>query len=74
MRDPARIDEMLSDLAAVWRKSPDLRLGQLLVNLVRPTQPAPEIFNIEDTRLHEEIRRILAGAPIGQPPPDSRAS
>lgn len=64
MRDPARIDEMLSDLAAVWRRSPDLRLGQLLVNLVRPEEPAPEIFNIEDDRLHKEIRRALAGPPI----------
>ena len=52
MRDPARIDEILADLAAVWRKSPDLRLGQLLVNLVRPDEPTPAVFNIEDTQLH----------------------
>ena len=66
MRDPARIDEILADLAAVWRKSPDLRLGQLLVNLVRPDEPAPAVFNIEDTQLHKRIRRALVGLPIGE--------
>ena len=32
MRDPARIDRMLSLIRAIWSKSPDLRLGQLLCN------------------------------------------
>ncbi|MGD9710507.1 MAG: hypothetical protein AB7V46_00365 [Thermomicrobiales bacterium] len=66
MRDPQRIDEMLLDLAAVWQKSPDLRLGQLLVNLVRPSEPCPQIFSIEDAELHKNIRRALAGPPIGE--------
>ena len=66
MRDPARIDEILADLAAVWRKSPDLRLGQLLVNLVRPDEPTPAVFNIEDTQLHKRIRRALVGLPVGE--------
>lgn len=33
MRDPDRIDPMLAELAVLWKKYPDLRLGQLLENL-----------------------------------------
>ncbi len=48
MRDPSRIDEVLAALRDVWVSSPDLRLGQLIVNAVRPSDPCPEIFYIED--------------------------
>jgi hypothetical protein len=56
MRDPARIDQMPGLLREVWTRSPDLRLGQLMVNAVRPREPRPEVFSIEDTVLarHEE--------------------
>ena len=33
MRDPKRIEEVLSALAIFWRNHPDWRLGQLLSNL-----------------------------------------
>ena len=52
MRDPKRIDEMLTELREVWMAYPDLRLGQLVVNIVRPSVPALEVFNVED----EEFR------------------
>ena len=48
MRDPARIDDVLAALRAAWQESPDLRLGQLIVNAVRPTQPCPEVYHAED--------------------------
>ncbi len=48
MRNPARIDEVLAALRAAWVESPDLRLGQLIVNAVRPCHPCPEIFHVED--------------------------
>jgi len=64
MRDPDRIDAMLADLAAVWRKNPDMRLGQLVVNLVRPKEPCPEVFSFEDTKLHKRIRKALDDAPF----------
>ena len=35
MRDPERIPLILAALEREWRKEPDVRLGQLLVNLVR---------------------------------------
>lgn len=60
MRDPARIEAMLTLLGQVWRKSPDLRLGQLVVCATRPAQPCPEVFCIEDDRLAEGLRELLA--------------
>ena len=30
MRDPKRIDRILRELEQLWRKHPDLRLGQVL--------------------------------------------
>ncbi len=32
MRDPARIDTMIDVLRTLWKKSPDMRLGQLIIN------------------------------------------
>lgn len=56
MRDPNRIDELLDELPEVWMVNPDLRLGHLTVDVMRPTKPAPNVFYIEAdallTRLH----------------------
>ena len=50
---------MLELLRQVWMRSPDLRLGQLIVNAVRPGEPCPEVFSIEDTLLARRLERIL---------------
>ena len=57
-RDPGQIDEALAALRTVWAESPDLRLGQLLVNAVRPPEPCPEIFYVEDDVLLEGLSRL----------------
>ena len=49
MRDPNRIDRIIERLRKVWHASPDMRLGQLLVNVIKPSQPCPQVFSIEDT-------------------------
>ena len=67
MRDPARIDQVLDVLRRVWMQNPDYRLGQLIVNAVRPQEPSPAVFNIEDTVLVRRLQR-LGGDP--QAPPD----
>lgn len=59
MRDPKRIRPMLSHLERLWREYPDLRLGQLMMNLAH-TGPSLDLFNIEDEDLAhrmEEARR-----------------
>jgi hypothetical protein len=58
MRDPARIDDVLAALRAAWAESPDLRLGQLIVNAVRPTNPCPEVFYTEDDALVRGLNSV----------------
>jgi hypothetical protein len=56
-RNPERIDPVLAALRKVWVEFPDMRLGQLVVNAVRPSEPFPEVFYVEDTVL---VRRLEA--------------
>lgn len=60
MRDPARIDQVLALLEEVWRKDPDLRLGQLIYNAARLREPQLfDVFSIEDSMLQEGLIRYL---------------
>jgi hypothetical protein len=67
MRDPARIDRMIVMLWELWKAQPDLRLGQLLVNVIRPGEPCPRVFYAEDTdteaKLAEYLSEVTARAP-----------
>lgn len=47
MRDPERIDKVLAAVGNVWKQYPDLRLGQLLCNVLVD----PALYYIEDDRL-----------------------
>jgi len=47
MRDPNRIDEVLGALREYWVAHPDMRLGQILVNLIG-AKFAVDIFYVED--------------------------
>lgn len=50
MRDPARIQRLLGKLYSVWLCNPDMRLGQLLINLSKLKQyDADLLWNIEDS-------------------------
>ena len=59
MRDQARIEPTLAAVQAVWITAPDLRLGQLLLNAMRPGE---DLYQVEDdvllTRLQELMARI----------------
>lgn len=58
MRDPERIDRICGLLSEVWKKSPDLRLGQLIYNIVRAHKGGiTPLFYIEDDEL-ESIMRV----------------
>ena len=52
MRDPKRIPNILHEIGRVWEAFPDLRLGQLLLNVV----PDPALYYIEDEEL---VHRLL---------------
>jgi hypothetical protein len=63
MRDPSRIDQMLELVRQAWMRSPDLRLGQLIVNAVQPCEPCSEVFAVEDTVLARRLGRMLNQQP-----------
>lgn len=57
MRDAGRIPIVLAAIEREWKRDPDIRLGQLLMNLIRREQLAPRedegmlLFGIEDGEL-----------------------
>jgi len=55
-RNPERIPELIAELQARWQGNPDLRLMQLLVGLINPKDPCPELFYLEDDALLELLR------------------
>lgn len=57
----ADLIRMMNVLFDAWRQHPELRLGQLLVNLVGVSQPCPEIFYITDKDLLEKLRKYADG-------------
>ncbi len=55
MRELARIPRILAKLHKVWDKYPDMRLGQLLMNLeIRDT-----VYYIEDDVWETKLDRLL---------------
>jgi hypothetical protein len=63
MRDPARIDQELELVRRVWMRSPDLRVGQLIVTAVQPHKPCSQVHAIEDTMLARRLERMLKREP-----------
>ena len=58
MRDPNRIDHIIEQIRIAWHKSPEFRLGQLIVCATDPENDVPEIFRIEDEQLLESIQNF----------------
>lgn len=58
MRNPARIRRILDKVEAVWINNPDLRLGQLLIDLA-PASFHNDIFYLEDDELEVEIDKYI---------------
>ena len=51
MRDPDRISDVLDRLKEIWLKYPDLRLGQLIGNVLQD----PVLYYIEDKELVDRL-------------------
>ena len=47
MRDINRIDEVLDKIKTIWKNNPDLRLGQLISNVLQD----PALYYCEDDML-----------------------
>ena len=52
MRDPNRIDKVLDEIKTLWKKYPDLRLGQLICNVLQD----PALYYVEDNELVKYLK------------------
>lgn len=60
MRDPNRISPLLTVLADIWNREPDLRLGQLLINAANLSGRrviCPELYSLEDKELLKGLQK-----------------
>jgi uncharacterized protein YihD (DUF1040 family) len=57
MRDPQRIDRILNLIAVIWRRDPDLRLGQLLYNFAGFKDAD---YNTEDDLTEKKLREFIS--------------
>lgn len=53
MRDVTRIEPMLEELKSVWEQYPDLRLGQLICDIV----PEDKLYYVEDDMMLKQIKK-----------------
>lgn len=56
MRDPERIDPFLEKFAELWKKVPDWRFGQLIMNLTRTPTGFADPWDWEESDWEEAIR------------------
>lgn len=54
MRGPNRIDDILERLKDIWKAYPDLRLGQLIMNVAND----PILYYLEDEELLKKMEEI----------------
>lgn len=60
MRDPKRIDVILQEISNIWHKYPDMRLGQLIGNVLE----GPSLYYVEDNGLVDALKDTYEGAEI----------
>jgi len=56
MRDINRIDNILQRLGDLWKKFPDLRLGQLICNVLQD----PTLYYVEDNQLIDILEKYYS--------------
>jgi uncharacterized protein YihD (DUF1040 family) len=57
MRDPKRIEWMMWAVKRAWKRYPDLRLGQLILNLAQEDE-FETLYNLEDDALMARIEKL----------------
>jgi hypothetical protein len=58
MRDPKRIDRVLTEISNIWHKYPDMRLGQLIGNVLE----GPNLYYVEDDGLISALKDMYEEA------------
>lgn len=55
------IEIFIWELRHRWIRNPHLRFGQLVANLMQPSEPCPELFYIEDGEFYKKMKSMLDG-------------
>ncbi len=58
MRDPKRIEVILQEISNIWHKYPDMRLGQLIGNVLEGLN----LYYVEDDGLVKALKDTYEGA------------
>ena len=61
MRDPDRINDILEELGKVWRKSPDMRLMQIIYGVLSSTK---NIVYADDDEIYARLKLETGGTEI----------
>lgn len=60
MRDPNRIDGYIEKLKKIWKRFPDWRFGQLILNLFSSQKMGgADLFYMEDTEMFRKIEETI---------------
>jgi uncharacterized protein YihD (DUF1040 family) len=57
--EPNSPKELLEMIDKVWAKHPDLRLTQLLINVIKPSESCSEIYYTEDSKLIDLLNELV---------------
>lgn len=57
--EPNRAKELLEMIEKIWAKYPELRLTQLLVNVIKPFESCSEIYYTEDSKLIDLLNELV---------------
>ncbi len=57
--EPDTNKEMLETIEKAWAKYPELRLAQLLVNAIKPSEPCSEMYYVEDSQLINKLELFI---------------
>jgi hypothetical protein len=58
-RDPTRIDRMVELLREAWRRFPDQRLTQLVINAADTKHNCGPVFYLEDTEMEKKLEALI---------------
>lgn len=59
MRDINRIKPTIEKLEKLWLANPDIRFGQLIINIISPEEPNSKLFYVEDDDFLRKLEEIV---------------
>ena len=57
-KEPNIEEDVMNAIAEAWAKYPDMRLTQLIVNAINPSDPCSEIYGVEDSKLIKLLNKF----------------